>query len=201
MKSKIQKKMKKRVTINKMISFIGLGNPGNEYVSTKHNAGFWVIDELCRRWKISLQSGKGSYVFAKRKNIDVFLMKPTTGMNRSGTAIKEFCNHQEIPLSKLHVIIDDIDLPLGKLRIRPKGGDGCHRGLESIIYQNGNIHFPRIRFGIAVGSNLRPSEDYVLKSFKKKDQILANEMIVKAADAAESILYNGLNNTMSKFNA
>ena len=104
-------------------------------------------------------------------------------------------------LSNVHVIVDDIDLPLGKLRIRPKGGDGCHRGMESIIYQNRDINFPRIRFGIAVGNKLRPSEQYVLKDFKKSEQILADEMIVRAADAAELIFEYGLNKAMNKYNA
>jgi PTH1 family peptidyl-tRNA hydrolase len=106
-----------------------------------------------------------------------------------------------IDLSELFIILDDVDLPLGSIRIRPKGGDGCHRGMESVIYQLGNTHFPRIRFGIAVeGEKLRPSEKYVLKPFKKKDSVLADEKIVDTANAVESILRNGLNKTMNNFN-
>ena len=101
----------------------------------------------------------------------------------------------------MFVIFDDVDLPLGRLRIRPSGGDGCHRGMESIIYRLGNNKFPRIRFGIAAGKNLRPAEEYVLKNFRRKDQVLADEVIVKAADAVESIINNGLNKTMNQYNA
>ena len=112
-----------------MISFVGLGNPGMIYDKTKHNAGFWVIDELCKRWKVSLNPGKGEYVFGEKNDSRAILMKPLTGMNMSGKAVKEFCTNQGLLLSNVHVIVDDIDLPLGKLRIRPKGGDGCHRGM------------------------------------------------------------------------
>ena len=151
-----------------MIAFVGLGNPGHEYTKTKHNAGFWAVDELARRWKIAFQPGQGEYVFAEKKNKDILLIKPTIGMNASGIPVKEIKHRWEIDLSDLFIILDDVDLPLGSIRIKPKGGDGCHRGMESIIYQLGNIHFPRIRFGIAVeGEKMRPSEDYVLKPFKK----------------------------------
>ena len=87
------------------------------------------------------------------------------------------------------------------MRIRPQGGDGCHRGMESVIYHLGNTKFPRLRYGIATDDKLRPAEKYVLKSFRKKDQVLADEMVVKTADATESILRNGLANSMNKFNS
>ena len=184
-----------------MIVFIGLGNPGDEYYNTKHNAGFWIIDELAKRWTCNFNAGKGNYVFSKKETKDVMLMKPTTGMNNSGIALKHFVWLFNINLNNLFVCVDDVDLPLGRIRIRPKGGDGCHRGMESVIYQLGNNGFPRIRFGIATGDKLRPAENYVLKSFNKKNQILANEMIVKTADAVESIIHNGMSKTMNLFNA
>ena len=115
--------------------------------------------------------------------------------------VKDILNKWEVNLSDIHIILDDVDLPLGKLRLRPKGGDGCHRGMESIIYHLGNVQFPRLRFGIATNDTLRPAEKYVLKSFKKKDQVLADEMIVRAADVAESIINEGLSITMNKFNS
>ncbi len=184
-----------------MIAFVGLGNPGNEYADTKHNAGFWVVDELARRWKISFKPGKGEYLYSQEPRRNVILVKPTTGMNVSGIAVQDILKHWDVNLEELHIIVDDVDLPLGKLRIRPKGGDGCHRGMESVIYQLGNTQFPRLRYGIATEDKLRPAEKYVLKSFRKKDQVLADEMVVKTADAAESILHKGLSNTMNKFNS
>jgi len=184
-----------------MISFIGLGNPGNKYENTKHNAGFWVLDELSRRWKTTFKPGKGEYFFMEEKSWNILLIKPTTGMNNSGIAVKDIVKNWNINLSELYLIIDDVDLPLGKIRIRTKGGDGCHRGMESVIYHLGNNRFPRIRFGIATDDKLRPAENYVLKSFNKKNQILASEMIVKTADAVESIIHNGMEKTMNLFNS
>ncbi len=184
-----------------MHSFIGLGNPGNHYAQTKHNAGFWVIDELCRRWKMTLMPGEGEYVFAENIRKKIVLIKPLTGMNNSGIIIKSLIKKWNIKLENLYIIFDDVDLPLGKIRIKPAGGDGCHKGMGSIIYRLGTDKFPRIRFGIASGKDLRPSEKYVLKNFGKKDQVIANEIIVKTSDAIESILHHGLSKTMNQFNA
>ena len=159
------------------------------------------MDELSRRLKKAFKPGQGEYFFMEEKSWDVLLIKPTTGMNNSGVAVKDVMKNWNINLSELYLIVDDVDLPLGKIRIRPKGGDGCHKGMESAIYHLGNNGFPRIRFGIATDDKLRPAENYVLKSFNKKNQILANEMIVKTADAVESIINNGIVKTMNFFNS
>ena len=184
-----------------MYSFIGLGNPGSHYAQTKHNAGFWVIDELCKRWKMDLLPGDGQYLFAENNEKKIVLIKPLTGMNNSGMIINSLIAKWNLKLENLFIIFDDVDLPLGKIRIKPSGGDGCHKGMESIIYRLGTNSFPRIRFGIASGTNLRPSEKYVLKNFRKEDQIVANEVIVKISDAIESIIQNGLSKTMNQYNA
>ena len=183
-----------------MNTFVGLGNPGDKYAQTKHNAGFWVMDEMARRRKLSFKPGKGDYVYARSQAGDILLVKPTTGMNVSGVAVKEALNHFQFHPEDMVVVVDDVDLPLGTLRLRPKGGDGCHRGMESIIYQIGTTHFPRLRFGIATDENTRPAETFVLKPFRKQDIPVAREMIVKATDAADSILYNGISKTMNIFN-
>ena len=184
-----------------MITFIGLGNPGHQYSDTKHNVGFWVVDELVRRWNLKFKPGKGDYVFSQGKNGRALLVKPTTGMNLSGIVVKTILRDKNITADDLCVIVDDVDLPLGKIRIRPKGGDGCHRGMESIIYHIGSTHFPRLRVGVAAKDHRRPAEKYVLKSFRKTDQPLADEMVQVSADASESILYAGLDKTMNKFNS
>ncbi len=183
-----------------MVVFVGLGNIGDEYSSTKHNAGFWVVNELAKRMNISFKPGKGDYVYAEDRNKDIILIKPTTGMNRSGLAVRQVLDKWNIELENLYLIVDDVDLSLGTLRIRPKGGDGCHRGMESVIYQLNENRFPRIRFGIKADDHKRPAEKYVLKSFRKQDQQIAEEMVQQAADAAMSILNNGINATMNKFN-
>ncbi|MCK4903118.1 MAG: aminoacyl-tRNA hydrolase [Candidatus Marinimicrobia bacterium] len=180
--------------------FVGLGNIGDEYSSTKHNAGFWVVNELAKRMNIAFKPGKGDYVYAEDRNKDIILIKPTTGMNRSGLAVRHVLDLWNVELENLYLIVDDVDLNLGTLRIRPRGGDGCHRGMESVIYQLSANQFPRIRFGIKAGDHKRPAEKYVLKSFRKQDQQFAEEMVQQAADAAMSILNNGINATMNKFN-
>lgn len=183
-----------------MVVFVGLGNIGDEYSSTKHNAGFWVVNELAKRMNISFKLGKGDYVYAEDRNRDIILIKPTTNMNRSGLAVRQVLDKWNVELENLYIIVDDVDLNLGTLRIRPGGGDGCHRGIESVIYQLSENQFPRIRFGIKAGDHKRPAEKYVLKPFHKQDQKLAEEMVLQAADAAMSILNNGINATMNKFN-
>lgn len=183
-----------------MVVFVGLGNISDEYSSTKHNAGFWVVNELAKRMNISFKLGKGDYVYAEDRNRDIILIKPTTNMNRSGLAVRQVLDKWNVELENLYIIVDDVDLNLGTLRIRPGGGDGCHRGMESVIYQLSENQFPRIRFGIKAGDHKRPAEKYVLKPFHKQDQKLAEEMVLQAADAAMSILNNGINATMNKFN-
>lgn len=183
-----------------MVVFVGLGNIGDEYSSTKHNAGFWVVNELAKRMNISFKLGKGDYVYAEDRNRDIILIKPTTNMNRSGLAVRQALDKWNVELENLYIIVDDVDLNLGTLRIRPGGGDGCHRGMESVIYQLSENQFPRIRFGIKADDHKRPAEKYVLKPFHKQDQKLAEEMVLQAADVAMSILNNGINATMNKFN-
>ncbi|MFQ6673454.1 MAG: aminoacyl-tRNA hydrolase [Fidelibacterota bacterium] len=198
-----------------MMAFIGLGNPGSSYAKTKHNVGFWIVNELADRWDLSFRPGRGDYLFTERRltgvspsprgsdgdNFEgVLLAKPTSGMNRSGIAVKEIRDHWDIRLSDLFVIVDDVDLPLGVMRIRPGGGDGCHKGMESIIYSVGTLQFPRIRVGIATSEQLRPAENYVLKPFRKRDESVAREMVRRVADAVDSILSHGLQKTMSEYN-
>ena len=184
-----------------MIAFIGLGNVGSRYKETKHNAGFWVIDEFARRKKLSFSPAKTEYVFTKHKTKQVLLAKPTTGMNRSGLAAKAILRKWNLLISDIYIVIDDVDLPLGALRIRPKGGDGCHKGLENVIYHLGSKTFPRIRLGVAGSDYKRPSEKYVMAPFKSHMSLDAKVMIDRAADAIENIITRGLEKTMNQFNA
>ena len=184
-----------------MLIFIGLGNVGYEYKRTKHNAGFWVVDEFARRKNLVFNPGEGEYVFTKPKSKEVLLIKPTTGMNRSGIAVKSIVEKWNLFSSDIHIIIDDVDLPLGAIRIRPKGGDGCHRGLENIIYQLQTNKFPRIRLGIADVDYTRPSEKYVLKPFDNNKSSEVEIMINRGADAIQHIITMGLSDTMNRFNA
>lgn len=184
-----------------MISLFGLGNPGSKYSKTKHNAGFWVVDELSQRWKVSFKPGIGDYVFATHERKKALLVKPTIGMNLSGIAVKDVTRKWDLLPKDICVIFDDVDLPLGSIRIRPKGGDGCHRGIENIIYQLKSEDFPRIRFGIGTDENMRPAEKFVLKPFRSSNEAEAKTMISYCADAIENFLINGINHTMNHFNS
>ena len=183
-----------------MMLFSGLGNPGNKYTKTKHNAGFWILDKLAEIKGKPFKPGNGEYVFIEDKKNGIIFMKPTTGMNKSGLALKQVANQYRLTTSDICIIVDDIDLPLGKLRIKPKGGDGCHRGLENIIYHLKSTEFPRIRFGIGTSENMRPAESYVLKPFSKKEIPIVDESVNRAVDAIENICLNGLSYTMNYIN-
>jgi len=183
-----------------LIAIVGLGNPGNDYRKTKHNAGFWVLDEMASRYKISFKPGKGDYVVAIKPN-KFLLFKPTTGMNNSGSAVRAISNTWKLFTENIIIVLDDVDLPLGSIRIRPKGGDGSHKGLESIIYSLNTNEIPRLRFGIGTDEKMRPAENYVLKPFKSNDQDKVFNAVIKAADALDSFLFNGLQKTMNTFNS
>lgn len=184
-----------------MLAFIGLGNVGYEYANTKHNAGFWAVDEFARKNNVVFKPGEGEFVFSFINKDKVLLIKPTTGMNKSGSAVKASMNKWELDFSDIVIVLDDVDLPLGSIRIRPKGGDGCHRGLENIIYQLETNKFPRIRLGIATDEQMRPSEKYVLKPFSKDKQIVVKEMIQCCANVFQSYIKFGAERTMNHFNS
>jgi len=183
-----------------MIAFIGLGNVGDKYAKTKHNVGFWIIDEWAKKHKIFFKPSNGEYLFAEYDKWKIIIVKPVTGMNNSGVAVKEVMNKWELENSDLYVVMDDVDLPLGTIRIKPKGGDGCHRGLQNIIYHLHSNQFSRIKFGIGTEENMRPSEKYVLKPFKNEKKLIVQQTIKKAVNALDSIFLNGLNYTMNHFN-
>ena len=183
-----------------MIAIVGLGNPGDDYRKTKHNAGFWVLDEMASRYNISFKPGNGDYVVATKPN-KFLLFKPTTGMNNSGNAVRAVYNTWKLLIENVIIVLDDVDLPLGSIRIRPKGGDGSHKGLESIIYSLNTNEIPRLRFGIGTDEKMRPAENYVLKPFSSKDQDSVVNAVKKAADALDCFLFNGIQKTMNIFNS
>ena len=182
----------------------GLGNPGRQYDGSRHNVGFCVIDELVDRFSISgpVRFGKsmiGKGTIAGQK---VILMKPLTYMNLSGEAIREVVSYYKVdPHSHLIVISDDIDLPVGHLRIRKKGSAGGHNGLKNIIQHLGDNEFTRIRIG--VGGKPNPPADlanHVLGHFTGEDRATMEEAYKKAADAIECALKEGPDKAMNLFN-
>ena len=177
---------------------VGLGNPGSNYSLTKHNFGFWVIDKLVKQSSLKYKAGKGEYVFAQSN--EYMFVKPTTYMNNSGIAIKQFLNYYKLDTSSLIIIYDDIDIDLGRIKFRAKGTDGGHNGIKSIIYHLGTDSFDRLKLGIATSMNMRPSEQYVLKAFPKKYNNLVDEVIENATSGISYYLENGISETMNNFN-
>jgi len=178
---------------------VGLGNPGTKHSATKHNFGYWVVDSIIRKSSLKLKAGKGDYLYAK--DGESLFMKPTSYMNNSGVAIKQILNYYKASIEDLIIIYDDIDLPLGAMRFKDKGGPAGHRGIENIIYQLKSESFLRLRLGIAVeGLNMRPSENYVLSPFPKEYKEEIDLVINKSIDGLEYLLDNGITKTMNKFN-
>ena len=167
---------------------IGLGNPGDNYRLTKHNFGFWIVDELVKQRSLKYKAGKGEYVFAKDKQY--MFIKPTTFVNNSGLAIKQLLNYfDNIDSNDLIIIYDDLDIELGG-----------HNGIKSIIYHLNSDTFDRLKIGIATPTKMRPSEVYVLKPFPKKYIQIVNEVIINAVDGINFYLKNGMVESMNNFN-
>ena len=184
------------------VMIVGLGNPGPAYRHTRHNFGFLAIDELSdalniqvRRIKFKAMLGEGRFGDSK-----VVLVKPMTFMNESGRAVAPLIHFYKLPLSNLLVIHDDLDLPLGTLRLRPSGGTSGQRGMASIITQLGTQEFPRMRLGIGRPPGQMNPVDYVLKDFLPSEQDLLKIVLQTAVEASQTFITEGLTKTMNKYN-
>ena len=183
---------------------VGLGNPGPEYRDTRHNVGFWVIDEIARRWGVS-DSGRERFaawnVRATRGGESVLLAKPLTFMNNSGFVVSRLSQYFQIEPPDLLVVIDEAALPLGRLRARREGSAGGHNGLKSIIEQLGGQAFPRLRVGVGRGDNRRDLADHVLSRFEPDERATIEAATLRAADAVEMFVADGIEGVMNTFNA
>lgn len=180
----------------------GLGNPGPQYRMTRHNIGFRVVDVLADRLQTNFKSGKGRYIYgdAHYRQEKVILLKPLTYMNLSGEAISHALHYWKIETEDLLVVVDDINLPLGKLRARAQGSAGGQKGLFSIISILNDDEFPRLRFGIDQPPPGQNWADYVLQTFEKDEIERVGEMIDTAADACLHWIENGIEAMMSRYN-
>ena len=188
-----------------MKAIVGLGNPGSPYKGTRHNVGFEVVDELARRASVGFESAPAEALMARwrrpengRAN-DVLLVKPLTFMNLSGQAVGELARYFKIDVADLLIIVDEVHLPLGKLRARARGSAGGHNGLKSIIAHLGD-EFSRLRIGVGRGGDQRNLADHVLTRFEKDEAAEVERMTTRAADAAEMFIASGIGAVMSAFN-
>lgn len=181
---------------------IGLGNPGKKYENTRHNVGFDTIDYLSYKHsiKVSRIGFKAVYGEGEIEGKRIILLKPQTFMNLSGESVREIVDWYKVPLERVIIIYDDIDLEPGKIRIRPKGSSGSHNGMKSIIYQLQADNFPRIRIGIGRAPERWDLADYVLSKFSKEDREIIDQSIEKAAEAAIMVTNNGADKAMNRFN-
>jgi PTH1 family peptidyl-tRNA hydrolase len=181
-------------------AIVGLGNPGDEYTDTRHNVGFQVVDELARRWRARLKSWKSIADVALVKDHDVLLVKPRTFMNSSGEAVQRVAAFHKLDLQDVLIVVDEAQLPLGRLRLRGSGSDGGHNGLKSVIQHIG-AGFPRLRMGVGRGDPRWNLADHVLSTFDRTEREVVAQSVSRAADAVEVFVNEGLLTSMNRFNA
>ena len=184
-----------------MKAIVGLGNPGAQYKGTRHNIGFAVIDEIARRAAIGFESAPAEAVIAKwrRPEGGALLAKPLTFMNLSGQAVGEIARYFKVDLPDVLIVVDEVQLPLGKLRARARGSAGGHNGLKSVIAHLGD-DFSRLRIGVGRGGQQRDLADHVLSRFEKDEAAEVERMTTRAADAAEMFITSGIEAVMNAFN-
>ncbi len=179
---------------------VGLGNPGRKYVGTRHNVGFEVVDLIAERHTLEWESAPADALLARWRAASVILAKPLTFMNLSGIAIGELLRFYKIEPPDLFVIVDDINLELGRLRARPSGSAGGHNGLKSVIDALGTDEYARLRIGVGRGDQRRDLADHVLAKFDPEERDEVAEVTGRAADAAELFVAEGIVPVMNRFN-
>ena len=182
---------------------VGLGNPGAEYAQTRHNAGFMLAEVLATRWRANWNSEKkfqSRLAKSERNGKRLVLCEPQTFMNLSGEAVGSVVNFYQLPLKNLLVAVDDADLPLGEIRLRPSGSSGGHHGLESIEKHVGSREYARLRIGIGRKDSRREISGHVLGKISATEMVLMEKVLARAADQIESWLAHGLQKAMSQFN-
>lgn len=182
---------------------VGLGNPGAEYAKTRHNAGFMLADLLAERWRANWNNEKkfqARIAKAERNAHRVLLCEPQTYMNASGEAVGALVKFYQLPLGNLMVVVDDADLPLGEIRLRPAGGSGGHHGLESIQSHLSSKDYARLRVGIGRMDGKRDIAGHVLGKLGGEEMALLEKVLTRAADQLECWLAHGLQKAMSQFN-
>jgi PTH1 family peptidyl-tRNA hydrolase len=181
---------------------VGLGNPGREYRSNRHNVGFMLLDSLAEGLGVSFSRVESRALVTKAEHLGnrLILVKPQTYMNLSGQAVSSLLRFYKVPLERLLVVYDDVDLPLGTLRLRPGGGSAGHKGVQSIIEKLGTQEFPRLRAGVSRPPGRMEAADYVLQDFSKDESELLREVLSRAAQAVLTFVSEGIVVAMNQFN-
>jgi PTH1 family peptidyl-tRNA hydrolase len=181
---------------------VGLGNPGREYRNTRHNIGFKFIDEFAKHLGVefSRNQSKALVTTARYVGNKIILAKPQTFMNKSGFATRELIKFHKIDFERLLVVYDDVDLPFGKIRIKPTGGAAGHKGMKSIIAQLGTNHFPRMRLGVGRQFPSKQAANYVLKPFSQEESELLAPILNRSVEGALAFIENGIEYAMTHFN-
>jgi|KBSMisStaDraftv2_1062788.scaffolds.fasta_scaffold199762_2 peptidyl-tRNA hydrolase, PTH1 family len=182
-----------------MKAIVGLGNPGREYAGTRHNIGFEVIDEVARRWNVRLRPWKSAADLAVVTGRSAVLVEPQTFMNLSGDAVGRVAAFHKLEPADVLVVVDEVQLPLGRIRLRRSGSSGGHNGLKSIIQHIGT-EFPRLRIGVGRGDPKWDLADHVLSRFGREEREAVAEAVNRAADAVEMFVDEGIEVAMNRFN-
>lgn len=178
-----------------------LGNMGPEYVDTRHNAGFMVADTLAEEAGKTFESKRyGDQARIRVKNCELIVLKPSTFMNLSGVAVRYWMNKEKLPLENLLVVVDDMAIPFGTIRIRKQGSDAGHNGLKNIASELGTQNYARLRFGIGNGFARGAQVDYVLGKFPPDEMKEMSQVLKKAADAVKAFCLSGADFAMTHFN-
>lgn len=185
-----------------MIVIVGLGNPGGKYSLTRHNVGFDVIDLVGKKLDIKVNKVKFKALIGEGTwgGQRIVLVKPSTYMNLSGESIRPLMDFYKLDPRDLMVVLDDIDIEFGTLRIKKKGSAGTHNGLKSIISHIGTDQFPRLKIGIGQKPPSYDLADFVLSKFSKSERIIIDEAIANAADAIDEFIIRGIDSAMNKYN-
>ena len=185
-----------------MFLIVGLGNPGRRYDGTRHNIGFDVVDELARRHRAEWEAAPRGVeaLVARWRLAETVFVKPLTFMNLSGQAIVSLLQFYKIDLSGLLVVVDDVNLELGRLRTRSRGSAGGHNGLKSVIAALGSEEFARLRIGVGRGDGRRDLADHVLAKFDAEERTIVAETVSRTADAVELFIAEGIGPVMNRYN-
>lgn len=185
-----------------MYLIVGLGNPGKEYENTRHNTGFKVINEMSNRYDIQISQSKfnGKYGTGIIEGNKVILLQPQTYMNLSGECVKKFVDFYRLNSEQLIIIYDDIDIEVGKIRIRKEGGAGTHNGMKSIVNELQTKKFPRVRVGIGMPEEKMDLMHHVLGKVQEEEKQTYQKGIETAAKAVEQILKQGIDSAMNLYN-